>query len=1242
MNRNLSLSKKSLLGFLFTAYGMAISVCGYAQSMGAPQPAKVNMPTSPQAAIIQRFGDIPIGYYTGTANISVPLYTLSEGGVSIPVNVSYHSSGIKVEDQATWVGLGWALAPEGQIVQEVRGKNDDDDFDVPCTGSDYSLFQQRFSPYLPAEDYNSFWQYGRVNASEMCGNYLPHASPWNYPYQDPYCILDQLLRGVGQPDIYHYSFGQYSGKFYINPLTNALVLLDKKEGVVFQKVSSTLIRATTPDGNLYSFGVIEMANAGSLTEYTGKTFKLSSITLLNGRTIDFTYVDEHYTESRRTEWADAMGTQALGIQFNNTSKDHSIKRLSRISSTDTYIDFNVSSRDDINMPSTADNATKLSYIDITSRASNKKIKRFEFTYTYFGAGGIDDKRLKLDKVQEVGFTDAGTAVTNMPPTQFSYDMSVALPSKNSFAMDFWGYYNGSSNLNKVPDLDYFDYLYKEEYSTINLAKKYAYTGSNRFTNNAYAGAAMLNKITYPTGGYTQFGYEPNSFTNQFIPDQSQPYTKYVLAQDNSISGSTNRTKSFKLTRSTTIHFVNSINNGKGNYNGVTPLTYAQMQGCYIKLGKFSYSTGSPVYTLIKQWDLSTVLNADFTTNGGKTWTEDVRVDYDPLTLTDPYFNFQVTVEFPDNLNNVNFASIAGVTSSFVYSDDTGVDVSESHQGGMRIKTIKNYTESGTLASDKLIKYYEGKLLNKFRPMSVEKVNIENVAFVDVGISHEYIGFYKKMTVPDSDFGTGGGNLIGYGKVEEIELVGGLSVSGKKVFTYSNDQNKTRQNSPYIPAPMNGELLKEQTYDAANNLVAEKLNTYTLLPTQPAKYVCLNIVKTALGYKVPCSEENMPTPFTTQYYDNYGDPYPSTLYKYDGYTIQGAYYKLMSTTTKLYNSGGVVSSTENYTYNTDGILSGKNSTNSKGQYTATSYSYASPALAASDAGYSYLLSKNVIAVPVIVENYVGSEGVSGQKMVYGAYSGLTGYWPKYTYQYFKNNQPWYLTSTVDAYDDKANITQYTGADGIPVSVVWNTDKTLPVAQVQNATYASLLALPGGLSANFRTSLPNARVVTYVYKPLIGVSQITDANNRNQYFTYDEYNRLTLVRDHDNNILKKICYNYMGQAISCSEGIPSSPIGCDPETQVTVYGANAENIAGYVAVFTNTTNPALTYTFPIPNGSSTLGCIAKGKYSLVISKPSGTAPLISFAWNTSSSTGSSATFSTNTSFLTNPTITLSTGF
>ena len=60
-----------------------------------------------------------------------------------------------------------------------------------------------------------------------------------------------------------------------------------------------------------------------------------------------------------------------------------------------------------------------------------------------------------------------------------------------------------------------------------------------------------------------------------------------------------------------------------------------------------------------------------------------------------------------------------------------------------------------------------------------------------------------------------------------------------------------------------------------------------------------------------------------------------------------------------------------------------------------------------------------------------------------------------------------------------------------------------------------------------NITGALVTSYTYKPLIGVTSETDPQGKTIYYEYDGFNRLKLIRDKDNKILKTFDYKYQQQ-------------------------------------------------------------------------------------------------------------------
>ncbi len=63
------------------------------------------IPKSPEAASFDKVTDIPISMYTGTLNLSIPIYTVTSGDLSLPISLDYQGSAIRVDQESTWVGL---------------------------------------------------------------------------------------------------------------------------------------------------------------------------------------------------------------------------------------------------------------------------------------------------------------------------------------------------------------------------------------------------------------------------------------------------------------------------------------------------------------------------------------------------------------------------------------------------------------------------------------------------------------------------------------------------------------------------------------------------------------------------------------------------------------------------------------------------------------------------------------------------------------------------------------------------------------------------------------------------------------------------------------------------------------------------------------------------------------------------------------------------------------------------------
>jgi len=83
-------------------------------------------------------------------------------------------------------------------------------------------------------------------------------------------------------------------------------------------------------------------------------------------------------------------------------------------------------------------------------------------------------------------------------------------------------------------------------------------------------------------------------------------------------------------------------------------------------------------------------------------------------------------------------------------------------------------------------------------------------------------------------------------------------------------------------------------------------------------------------------------------------------------------------------------------------------------------------------------------------------------------------------------------------------------------------------------ASQVAIAGSYTINLsgqvdevRLYPSGAQMTTYTYESLVGMTSLCDLNNKVTYYEYDNFGRLTIIRDQDRNVVKKIEYKHYSQ-------------------------------------------------------------------------------------------------------------------
>lgn len=1137
--------------------GNATDSVEFRQREFVPTPeAKAAAPTAYSASV--EAGSMPqtsVSLYTGTPDISIPIHTMTLGNYSLPLTLCYRSSGIKVAQEATNVGLGWSLLTGGVITRTIK---DMDDLKYPLVHPD--SVQGKLASY-------------------------EENTPRDYD-----CEYDEFM----------YNMNGYSGRFFIKKQYNDTVtshfdsfFLESPSHNLKITYSNQTFEIRTSDNILYTFGARETKQkwwaigkqGGKVTNICGvkqgsnapmistlyetvpesfdsnsettTAWYITKITLPSGEEIEFFYQDllnpylspmfysKRYIKSIGTVSNSNIANPNPDARVESTERIeieriHRQPRLNQIHSNGGTVrfDYEVNKREDIRtygVPPTLPGALKHIW---TYNSSNRILRKFRFKYSYFigkDANGTNAevtesdaylrKRLKLCQLAQYYGTDS--LFYNM-----SYDESDSLPVKNTLYTDKWGYYAGSASQDcpydpYVAGSPIYRYLRLDVtgnniMETHNIHQPALATGQVSMPEDhpafpkpgAAAGIWMLTSYTTPLGGNTQIQYEPNtvfSGREEFINEGNISTNTY--------------TASSTITNTSEGNFLLL----KCTYSGANILHFPLYNNGLLVTAPYSYVNNEPLYE--QDWWTKEQGRTMLSVSGGGSlqisgFPGDAVYSSDALH---EYYTFSRRIPItPSSTINLTISPSQNATLHVEATICKGhYETLNDTVGGMRVARIVSPTGTKSFLYSGSNGYSSGKLarMPKFSDYK-QSVHGPGPAYRIT----QYVEFntspYRSMTNPFT------GHSVGYSEVRTIQHSGIDSIVQVDYF-HNETEGSLTYNSLDTPLPLNGKVRMHDVLSNGRVVNGVKYgygNSPLLLPI-PSFSVAAGKKKYLWHQFSPvmqCDEVERGTDASVD------DSILTQTY----YTYNSRNFRLASETRQV--QGEPALKTE-ITYKVDYLEPGLAFT----EYPVHPHF---PLLSPDSIYYN----SNLICLPQSKTYYVDNQA---QRKVYYVYDGSPQALPVREYSFLL--RPGVSIPDADSisssygalpdyqymYNRMGRLVNSVSRAGFSTVYLWGYYNQHIVAVIENATLAQVencgidideLAeqrFPSSnykvIMSNLQSQLPYSRVTIREYIPSVGVSYEADPNGVVKRYVYDSFNRLTEIREQIGNsthVIQKKTYQY----------------------------------------------------------------------------------------------------------------------
>ncbi|MFI5137911.1 MAG: PKD domain-containing protein [Sphingobacteriales bacterium] len=731
---------------------------------------------------------------TGGARVTIPLYTVSAGNVSLPIALSYGTSGIRATDIEGSAGIGWNLVAGGAVSRQVRGLPDDittDNASVARTGWINSTNGNTINTMTIANTSNPpIYTNVATDVSFINSNFgnWSDTEPDIFNISAPGLSLqfvfdkDHIIRTIPYQDVkITYTTGT-------NGIISFTVTNDRGITYKFSAMESTTRKPWETNAAPSWFKTDYQQYYNGIT-YTS-AWKLTQMQDQYGNCINLNYTAGTSIPNSSNVDVYLNGSTTATHQYKIWQKT-TPKLLSSITYQDAFDDPQITA---FTLAYSTNGYTNASYVNSMTGFG----RTFQFNYTANVHSGDNFTRYFLTNVTD---PDCNTPVNY----SFSYNNLSALPDSTSTQLDYWGYTNGNlyaANLKPQITVNPSNASYDRYYNPVSdngyntSIYPYKINGYSRWIAPSYLTIGSLSQVNYATGGYTTIGYESNDYYDNTLSltqqgggirvnqisnydgiNASPTSTSYTYTDPSTgqSSGKAISLPIYAFTQAYTSSEADSIKWRKSTVISWSDLSSDDHSIIYNYVKESRTGAGSTLYqfsTPVTQWDSSTP-------SGAPTWSPTTAYAGAPANISIGFLNNTTRMyPFPPS---TNYDFERGLPLDVTAFDGSGNKVSETTytyntpQAPVTITAFKYdsntsaeegygkyyiYTTAGPLTTQVVNKLYSAAAPASYRQTtsnytyggSMYKLSQESTTNSDGTVYNKYIKYVKDYTITSAGDG----------------------------------------------------------------------------------------------------------------------------------------------------------------------------------------------------------------------------------------------------------------------------------------------------------------------------------------------------------------------------------------------------------------------------------------------------------------------------------------------------------